>query len=134
MPPNKPPHPPFSSENQPAHNPGRPKGSRNRSTVLAEIFELLIAGKDLTGTEKEMPVEVALMNSLVRKGLEGDTTAIRDALDTVYGKLKDVTKLEMESVTVKREIADTVLKDPSVLAPLPGEPGHPDTKADEQNG
>lgn len=68
---------------------GRPLGMRNRSTVLKELYSTIITGNDISGLEKQMPLEVALMTSLAKKALAGDVAAIKEAQDTVYGKVPE---------------------------------------------
>ncbi|MCK5612037.1 hypothetical protein KAR91_59755 [Candidatus Pacearchaeota archaeon] len=88
--------PPVKGE---VRNPkGRPVGSRNRATVLRELYDMVVENKDLESVEKTMPVEVALMQALIAKGLEGDVSAIKEAQDTVYGKLVDKVKQEVTVV------------------------------------
>lgn len=72
---------------------GRPKGSKNRSTVLKELFEQVIDGEDLSGNRKALPVETHIIQALVRKAITGDVSAIKESLDTVYGKVADVQEL-----------------------------------------
>jgi hypothetical protein len=86
------PPPPVEHQFQPGEsgNPaGRPKGAKNRSTVLREIYEMVIEGKDLTDAKKEMTVEQAVMHSLIKKAIAGDVPAIKEAQDTLYGKVPD---------------------------------------------
>lgn len=72
---------------------GRPPGQKNRSTVLREIYETVINGKLVTGEDGKLTVEQAIMNSLVRKAIEGDIPAIKESQDSIYGKLSDKTEL-----------------------------------------
>lgn len=79
---------PFGPDNV-VKSPGRPKGSKNRSTVLKELYQMVVSGDDLKGVKRDMPIEVAIMTALVKKGLTGDIPAIKEAQDTVYGKVPD---------------------------------------------
>lgn len=77
---------------------GKPKGARNRNTVLKEMLGLKMP-KDKNGKEQRNPldpddqdftVEKGVTAALLRKALQGDVNAIREVLDTAYGKNKDV--------------------------------------------
>lgn len=69
---------------------GKPKGTKNRSTVLKNLFEIVTTVKDpFTGKETKMTLEERLMMALVLKGLKGDVNAVREAMDSVYGKHVD---------------------------------------------
>lgn len=74
---------------------GKIAGTKNRSTVLKELYAMVIQGKDFSGAEKSMPVETAMMTSLIMQGLKGDVMAIREAQDTVYGKIVDKSETNM---------------------------------------
>ena len=82
--------PPFR-KGQSGNPEGRPVGVRNRSTVLKELLATecdfinpLTLKKDRAELEKQ------LMIALVAKGRRGDIPAIKEILDTVYGKQSNV--------------------------------------------
>lgn len=83
----------FHTDKSRINTAGRVKGSKNRATVLKEIMALVIDGKGLDGAEAKMTVETAVMQALVKKAMEGDVPAIKEAQDTVYGKLTDKQEL-----------------------------------------
>ena len=69
---------------------GRPKGSKNRSTIIREILDLMIKTKDDDGNDVWRTNEYLMVNSMVRKAIEkGDVSAFNAVFDNVYGKLKD---------------------------------------------
>lgn len=68
---------------------GRGRGVKNRSTVLRELYDMVLHKQDLSGVEKKMTTEVALMTTLIQCGLDGDIAAIKEAQDSVYGKITD---------------------------------------------
>lgn len=77
---------------------GRPKGSRNRSTILNELLQLPVLdskGKKkinpLDKKDKHISYEKLIMIALIKKAAEGDVKAIREIQDTMYGKIKDET-------------------------------------------
>ena len=85
---------PFGKNNPPPGY-GRPKGSRNRSTILREILNLEHNFKNpITHKEEKMEVEKAVDLALVKEALDGDITAIKEIKDSVYGKIpnKEETK------------------------------------------
>lgn len=80
---------PFTSENQPAGR-GRPVGSKSRSTVLKKwlLAELDIVNP-ITKDKQRGTVEDEVMLALVTKARRGDVTAIKEILDTMYGRVKE---------------------------------------------
>lgn len=84
---------PFSKEHQPKKN-GRPEGSKSRSTILKKwlLAELDIVNP-ITKDKQRGTVEDEVMLALVTKARRGDIPAIKEILDTMYGKLSDKTEL-----------------------------------------
>ena len=70
---------------------GRPKGSKNRSTILKEIAELRTKGiHPVTGEEVWMTNEYRMAMAVIEKVIEkGDHQALNMVLDNIYGKQKD---------------------------------------------
>jgi len=106
----KPPFQPGQSGN-PA---GRPQGTRNRSTVLKELLEQTCDFTNPVTLRKESAdLETQIMTALIARARRGDVTAIREILDTVYGKqsninfnltpeeLQNLTDEELESLIAK---------------------------------
>lgn len=76
---------------------GRPVGSKNRSTILREILEMVNKESGLT---KEYHINDALAN----KALSGDVAAYKEIMDTVYGKTPDVNKIgNIDGETLKTQ-------------------------------
>jgi len=87
---------------------GRPKGSRNRSTIAREMLDLVIKAKDplkvldskdeeiaealgLTQEEVDMieeNAETIITLSMIRRAKDGDVMAYRALLDSAYGTPK----------------------------------------------
>ncbi len=75
---------------------GRPKGSRNRSTIMRELLEL-------TAVENVKDYQKAIMGddfqpdtiadqiaaAIVMKALDGDVAAFKELMDSAFGKLTD---------------------------------------------
>lgn len=81
---------------------GRPKGSRNRSTIVREWLE----AKATDDSEGE--VSDQLVRALIRKAAEGDVMAFRELFDSGYGKNTDkiesnVTYTKMGRVSIQDE-------------------------------
>jgi hypothetical protein len=75
----------FSSEYQPKNN-GRPKGSRNRSTIARKWLEVNQSLKNpLTGESETMSQEDLMTLALIKKAREGDVTAYKALMDSGYG-------------------------------------------------
>tara|TARA_R100000353_G_scaffold13829_1_gene13858 strand:+ start:69 stop:410 length:342 start_codon:yes stop_codon:yes gene_type:complete len=69
---------------------GRPKGSKNRSTIIKEILNLMVQVKDHNGDEVWQSNEYRMVQAMVNKAIEkGDVAAFNALYDNLYGKLKD---------------------------------------------
>ena len=70
---------------------GRPKGSKNRSTILKEIAELRTKGiHPVTGEEVWMTNEYRMAMAVIERVIQkGDAQALNMVLDSIYGKQKD---------------------------------------------
>lgn len=75
----------FSSEYQPKNN-GRPKGSKNRSTIARKWLEVNQSLKNpLTGDNETMSQEDLMTLALIKKAREGDVSAYKALMDSGYG-------------------------------------------------
>src|ERR1051325_10654144 len=82
--------PPFR-KGQSGNPEGRPVGVRNRSTVLKELLATECDFTNpLTLKKNRAELEKQLMIALIAKGRRGDIPAIKEILDTVYGKQSNV--------------------------------------------
>jgi hypothetical protein len=81
--------PPFQ-KGESGNPKGRPEGVRNRSTVLKELLATLCDFTNPDTLRKEnADLETQIMVALIARARRGDVTAIREVLDTVYGKIAD---------------------------------------------
>jgi hypothetical protein len=65
---------------------GRPKGSRNRSTIAKYWLEVNQSLKNpLTGIEETMSQEDLMTLALIKKAREGDVNAYKALMDSGYG-------------------------------------------------
>jgi len=79
---------------------GRPKGAKNRSTILKKWLELPCElTNPLTGEATAGTIEDKIALALISKGLREDVAAIKEILDSVYGKPK-AEEAAFEPVTV----------------------------------
>ena len=75
----------FSSEYQPEKN-GRPKGSRNRSTIARLWLETTQKAKNpITGVEETLSQEDLGTLAMVKKMRDGDVSAYKALMDSGYG-------------------------------------------------
>jgi len=82
---------------------GRPKGLKNRSTILREI--LALARKD--GKTNEYSINEAIM----LKAMSGDVAAYKEIQDTMYGKIPDkVLTAETDAGSLERDVTAEALK------------------------
>ena len=81
---------------------GRPKGSRNRSTIARKWLEAMGQGVDLDGNEVELSYEDLITLAQIKKAKEsGDTAAYNALVDSAYGKARqaiDITEREPDEV------------------------------------
>jgi hypothetical protein len=75
----------FSAEYQPEKN-GRPKGSRNRSTIARIWLETTQKAKNpITGVEETLTQEDLGTLAMVKKMRDGDVSAYKALMDSGYG-------------------------------------------------
>jgi len=75
----------FTSEYQPKNN-GRPKGSKNRSTIAKYWLEVNQKLKNpITGENETMSQEDLMTLALIKKAREGDVAAYKALMDSGYG-------------------------------------------------
>ena len=65
---------------------GRPKGARNRSTIVRQWLDVEQRLKNpITGSEEQMNQEDLMTLAQIKKAREGDTQAYKALLDSAYG-------------------------------------------------
>ncbi len=65
---------------------GRPKGSKNRSTIAKQWLEINEKAKNpVTGTEEVLSQEDLLTLAQIKKAREGDVNAYKALMDSAYG-------------------------------------------------
>jgi len=88
---------------------GRPKGSRNRSTIVKEVLQMLSKEDNpLTGQEEWLTNEQRMTISILLKALKGDVNAYKALMDSAYGTAKDTVDInsnEKRSIDFKHLIS-----------------------------
>lgn len=83
----------------------KPKGARNRSTIIREWLETVLAEDGKPGNKAD---EIA--RALIRRASRGNVPAIKEALDSAYGKVPDkVVTAETEPEKLM-QLSDEALK------------------------
>ena len=69
---------------------GRPKGSRNRQTIVNQWLEAVKEARNpITGLNETLPIADQMVLALIGKALKGDVSAFKELMDSGYGKLTD---------------------------------------------
>jgi hypothetical protein len=75
---------------------GRPKGRRNRATLVREWLEVSQKVKNpISGVIEELEQQDIMTLALIKKAREGDVQAYRELMDSAHGKITD--RLDMTS-------------------------------------
>ena len=92
---------------------GRGLGVKNRSTLLKKWIEVNAKVKNPITKETEAgTVEDMIVIALITKALAGDIAAIKEVNDTLYGKLQDSQKIDLNipnlpSIVIKTKNGST---------------------------
>jgi hypothetical protein len=90
----------FSSEYQPEKN-GRPKGSRNRSTVARKWLEAMQDSRNpITGEIENLSKEDIMTLALLNKARKGDVNAYKQLMDSGYG----LPKQQVENTIIEQPL------------------------------
>jgi len=80
---------------------GRPKGTKNRSTIAKKWLEVNKKGKNpITGDEEDLTQEDIITLALIRKAMNGDVNAYKALMDSGYGTAKDTIDLNTTEVGI----------------------------------
>ena len=78
---------------------GRPKGAKNRSTILRKWIETKVEFSDAaTGIKGTGTIEDQIALALIGKAIKGDVMAAKEILDSVYGKLNNSIEPDSELI------------------------------------
>jgi len=68
---------------------GKPKGTRNRSTIVKEWLKALEETKNpITGNKEDLSQEDIMTLALINKARKGDVSAYKALMDSCYGLAK----------------------------------------------
>lgn len=112
--------PKKSANNQPKQNPipnnkpfpkgvsgnplGRPKGLRNRSTIVREWLEATYKKVNpITGQNETLQIQDHLVISLIGKALKGDVQAFRELFDSGHGKVSELLDVTSKGESITQE-------------------------------
>jgi hypothetical protein len=78
---------------------GRPKGSRNRSTIVREWLEATESMKNpITGQSEKLTQYDIITLALIQKARKGDVQAFKELMDSSFGKIPDKVLAESKNV------------------------------------
>lgn len=80
---------------------GRPRGSRNLSTILREMLEEEIE-VSIDGTKQRKQFGDVIIRRLLKKANDGDIRAITEIFDRVEGKAKQANEIKGDVTVVIR--------------------------------
>ena len=73
---------------------GKPKGAKNRSTIIKEILSLMVKKVNADGKAEWQSKEYLMVEALVNKAIDkGDVNAFNAIYNNLYGNLKDTVDL-----------------------------------------
>jgi len=100
----------FTSEYQPKNN-GRPKGSKNRSTIAKYWLEVNQKLKNpITGENETMSQEDLMTLALIKKAREGDVAAYKALMDSGYGAPVQQIEQQQTNIDLSGLTTDEIIK------------------------
>jgi hypothetical protein len=86
---------------------GKPKGTRNRSTIVREWLEVQQSVKNpITGEQEVLEQQDIMTLALIKKAREGDVNAYRELMDSAHGKQTNQIEGSMHLTGLKVEVVD----------------------------
>jgi capsid portal protein len=86
---------------------GKPKGTRNRSTIVREWLEVQQSVKNpITGEQEVLEQQDIMTLALIKKAREGDVNAYRELMDSAHGKQTNQIEGSMQLTGLQVQIVD----------------------------
>jgi hypothetical protein len=81
---------------------GRPKGSRNRSTIVREILSVIMLGENpITGKKEKLTIEEQMIFSMISQVIhKGNVHAWNSIKDDAYGKNKESVEMSGDILNI----------------------------------
>jgi len=94
---------------------GRPKGSKNRATIVKHWMEAKRDYKNpLNGLIEHLSQEDVLTLAMINKGVKGDVSAYRALMDSLYGAVRQTMELSQAEPPIFKQLDIDVI---AVLRP-----------------
>ena len=92
---------------------GRPKGTKNRSTLVRELLEMESTfNNPLTEQSEKLSYAEQIIIAQIAEARKGNVQAFRELMDSAYGKMKDVH--QFEETEKETEFVVTVVNAPQL--------------------
>ena len=92
---------------------GRPKGSRNRTTLVRELLEMVSTfDNPLTEQSEKLSYAEQIIIAQIAEARKGNVQAFKELMDSAYGKIKDVH--QFEETEKETEFVVTVVNAPQL--------------------
>jgi len=92
---------------------GRPKGSKNRSTLVRELLEMVSTfDNPLTEQSEKLSYVEQIIIAQIAEARKGNVQAFKELMDSAYGKMKDVH--QFEETEKETEFVVTVVNAPQL--------------------
>ena len=87
---------------------GRPKGSRNRSTIVKQWLEVQQSVKNpITNVTETLELQDIITLAIINKARKGDVNAFRELMDSAHGKQTNQIEGSMQLTGLKVEVVDS---------------------------
>ena len=92
---------------------GRPKGTKNRSTLVRELLEMESTfDNPLTKQSEKLSYVEQIIIAQIAEARKGNVQAFKELMDSAYGKIKDVH--QFEETEKETEFVVTVVNAPQL--------------------